>query len=43
MYKAVKKKENKNLYDDIWEKYGNPNIKNTKTKALDDKYWVNHK
>lgn len=38
MYKEDK---NKSSLDALWEMYGNHNIENTKTKALDDKYWEN--
>lgn len=35
MYKNNKQAE----IDALWDMYGNQNIKNTKTKALDEKYW----
>lgn len=38
MYKNNKQAE----MDELWSMYGNQNIKNTKSKALDAKYWENN-
>lgn len=40
MYTEDKKEKEMN---DLWAMFGNQNIKNVKSKALDDKYWENHK
>lgn len=40
MYKEDKKQKE---MDYLWAMLGNQNIKNTKSNALDDKYWEGHK
>lgn len=38
---TIESLKKKNM-DSMYELFGNPNIKDTKTKALDDKYWEGH-
>lgn len=40
MYNKNKKQSE---MDAMWEKFGNKNIRETKSKALDEKYWENNK